>query len=150
MAEEKGRSFWSSPWTCGIAGCCLGCILIPVLFVTVLGGGLLGAGAFLWSSGASQVREAAIERATSHPAVIEALGEPIEPGWLPQGSVNIRDGEGEADFTIGLTGPRGEGRLHAVARRQGGGDWEFEVLELAVEGNDEVIDLLAEPDSRVL
>lgn len=147
MAEEKGRSFWSSPWTCGIAGCCLGCILIPVLFVTVLGGGAFWA----WrSSGASEVREEAIARATSHPAVIEALGEPIESGWLPEGRVHIGDGEGEADFSVDLTGPRGEGRLHAVARRQGGGDWEFEVLELAVEGSDEVIDLLAEPDTEVL
>jgi hypothetical protein len=146
MADRQGRSFWTSPWTCGIAGCCLGCVLIPIVFAAVVGGGAFWA---WWSSGASDVRDRAVERARSHPAVIDALGEPIETGWLPQGSVHLQNGEGEADFTLGLTGPRGEGRLYVKARRERG-EWDFEVLELRVEGRDEVLDLLDGSASQLL
>jgi hypothetical protein len=139
MAKREGRSFWTNPWTCGVAGCCLGCVLIPVIFVAAVGGGAYW---MMARSGALGVRDEAIARARAHPQVVEALGEPMEVGWLRDSSIHIDDDFGRARFSLPLSGPLGSGRLHVEAERRDD-DWEIQTMELDVEGRAEPIDLLA-------
>lgn len=84
----------------------------------------------------------AFERARAHPALTAELGEPIEPGWLPSGRIQVDDDGGSAQLEIPVSGPRGEARLHVDATRRGG---EWTLLELrAVLADGRSLDLLDE------
>lgn len=144
MAYRERKKWYESPWVWVTSGCCLGCVVVPLVLVGVFGAGIF----YLFKS--TGVRDEAVERARTHPAVVEALGEPIEAGWMIQGSINIHheggdpnEPSGEADFSLPLSGPEGEGRLYVRARRFGG-EWVYEELSLAVEGRGSPIDLLEE------
>lgn len=140
---ERGgeRAWYQNPWLWGAGGCCAGCILIPLLLVAILGGGIFYA---FTSSG---VQEEAMERLRAHPQAVAALGEPIEAGWMIQGSINLSNDEGTADFSVPVSGPAGEGRLYVVAFRRTG-EWTFEELLLRVEGGGGEIDLLAAAEAE--
>ena len=104
--------------------------------------------AWQWLVGMAELRRSdlygeAVERARSHPRVVEVLGEPVEPGWWVRGDAEPRGTSGRARLTVPLTGPGGRGRLDAEARRQGE-VWRFDRLEVVLPG-DEVVDLLAAP-----
>ena len=110
--------------------------------------GLLAGSCALFVGGAfgfirsSHVYQHALHRAQSHPTVIAALGEPIEPGWYLSGDFEFSDHSGSADFRFPISGPRGRGTLHVLARRVEG-QWEFERLEVEVKGQRQRIRLLA-------
>jgi len=87
----------------------------------------------------------AIAQARSSPAVLHELGQPIEPGWWVSGSINITGPTGSADFATTLRGPIGRGTLYVTAEKQAG-RWKYKVLEVAVEGKSERIDLLGDPN----
>jgi hypothetical protein len=72
--------------------------------------------------------------------VVDALGEPIEPGWYMSGSINVSGSSGEADIMIPISGPRGTGRIYAVATKSAG-RWSYEILEVEIDGQPERIDL---------
>jgi hypothetical protein len=74
------------------------------------------------------------------PRVIQALGSPVEPGWWIKGNVNVRNQTGEADIEFPISGPKGSGRVHAVATRESGG-WHYSELT-ATPQNGPPIDLL--------
>ena len=76
-------------------------------------------------------------------AAVEALGGPIEPGFFLAGSVHVSGPSGEAELSIPLHGPRGKGTLYLEATKRAG-RWEYSLLELAVDGTEKRIDLLAE------
>jgi hypothetical protein len=84
----------------------------------------------------------AVDRARSSPQVHAVLGEPVKIGWFVKGKVNVngRSG-GDADLSIPLSGPQGHGTLYATARKRAG-RWQYEVLEVAVDGRKERIDLV--------
>lgn len=88
----------------------------------------------------SDVYQHALQAATSHQAVIEALGEPIEPGWFVSGSINVAGSSGTADISIPIAGPKGHATIFAVARKSAG-RWAYDVLEVEVEGRVERINL---------
>lgn len=132
MAE---KSFWTNPWTCGVGGCCAGCIILPIAVVSIFGVGVFG---FLRSSDAFQL---AIEQARNHPEVIQRLGEPIEAGWIVSGNLQIDDKTSRADMQIPVSGPDGSGKLHVKARKIDG-EWSFEELVLYLDDSSESIDLL--------
>lgn len=131
--EERSRNL--TPWIWGGVGCCAGCIVIPVVLVAVLGGGVV----YLFRS--SGIQEEVLGRVRADPEAVAALGEPIEAGWLIQGSIHLSDDGGEADFSLPVSGPDGSGRVYVVAQRRAG-EWRFEELVLRVEGG-ATIDLLA-------
>ena len=60
------------------------------------------------------------------------LGEPIEAGLIPQGSISISGNSGEADLKIPIHGPRGGGAIFVVASKKAG-KWEYEVCEVELE-----------------
>ena len=95
-----------------------------------------------------------------------ALGSPLEGGAVGRSSEYTFDepGNGHADFIIRVSGPRGTGDLHVVAELRGatvknwirseirgvvvtlpeyeGTAWEFDKLELTLDGSPISIDLL--------
>lgn len=135
MTNERG-SWWNRNWSWLTAVTCVGCLgLLAGSFALLIG----GAFGFVRSS---PVYQHALHRAQSHPAVVAALGEPIEAGWYLSGDFEFTDHSGSADFRVPISGPRGTATLHVLARRIDG-QWEFERLEVEFEGQRAPIRLLA-------
>lgn len=88
----------------------------------------------------------ALARARTNPDVIEKIGEPLKAGWLASGSVNQSGSSGDAKLSIPISGPKGKGTLYLVAKKNAG-QWSFDVLQVAVVGEAQRIDLL-KPDEE--
>lgn len=82
----------------------------------------------------------AMARATSSPQVTTALGTPIDDGFLVSGNVRTSGGSGQASLEIPISGPQGKARIYVDAAKSGG-RWTFSILEVAVAGRPERIDL---------
>jgi hypothetical protein len=130
----------------------------PGLRAAVLGALVLVAAAGLVVTGVTALLRTenpyslALERARNDPALIAALGEPIEPGWLLSGRLKILEEAGSAQLEIPVHGPRGSARLRVEATRRGG---RWVLLELRAELDDgRRIDLLdadaGEPPGELL
>jgi hypothetical protein len=115
----------------------LGCFTAVAGFVAFVASIVLVVFGFVRSS---DVYQHALETASSHPAVIEALGEPVAPGWYVTGSINVQGPSGSADISFPISGPRGKATVFAAAKKRAG-RWDYEVLEVQVEGREERIDL---------
>lgn len=109
----------------------VGC-LTPVLCCGVFGAvTFLGVTKAIQSSG---VYAESLAKAVTNPEVKAALGSPVRPGMMMQGSINEANGAGEADFEIPLEGPRGQGTLYVSARKPAGGIWSYQRLEVEAVG----------------
>ena len=135
MPEKK---WWNNPWTCGVGGCCLGCVAIPLLMVGVFGIGIVG---LVSQTG---VYEDAAKLVRDHPVVIEQLGEPVETGWPRNVAINFDNGKGRASLSFPVSGPKGSGTLRVEARKETD-TWEYQRLDLEVDGGGEDFDLLEAP-----
>ena len=69
----------------------------------------------------------AMERTRSSPAVAEIIGSPVEDGLLARGNISTSGPSGEADLSIPVTGPHGEGVVNVVATKRAG-NWTYETL----------------------
>jgi hypothetical protein len=79
----------------------------------------------------------ALTRARNDPRVQETLGSPIETD-PPRLAVFEDDGAtGRAHFTVLLRGPKGAGRLSALAGKRNGA-WTFETLAVRLDGGREI------------
>lgn len=85
----------------------------------------------------------ALAKAKAEPAVIEALGSPIEDGMFVSGSTNVNGASGEANLAIPIHGPKGKGTLYVVAEKSVG-HWNYSNLVVEVAGTKQRIDLLHE------
>ncbi|NBT30153.1 MAG: hypothetical protein EBT18_11875 [Gammaproteobacteria bacterium] len=75
-------------------------------------------------------------------AAVAALGEPIEPGFSPKGNISLNNGEGTVDFQIGVSGPKGTGKIFVKGNKESGSSsWNYETWELKVDGQEEAIPL---------
>ena len=132
-------SWWSRNWKWALpAGCLI--LLVPPLLLTGFAGGIIAI--VFGSIKSTDVYEEALARAQAHPAVIEALGEPVEDRWWVSGQINATGSSGSADLAIPLRGSKGTATIYAVASKSAG-RWEYHTLEVEVEGRPERIDLLA-------
>jgi len=93
----------------------------------------------------SDAYQVALARARTSPGVVRELGEPVEPGWWVSGSINVSGPSGHADFETPLHGPSGRATLYVTAEKEAG-RWHYKVLEVAVEGKNDRINLLSEVD----
>lgn len=120
-------------------GCgCLGLIALIVAGVAILFFGLMGA---LKSSAPYEDTVALVQ---SHPEAIAALGEPIKAGMWLTGNISINNGEGEASFSVPVSGPDGSGTLFIEAeKRAGSKTWDYSRRELQIEGDDDRTILLS-------
>lgn len=79
----------------------------------------------------SDAYQLSLAHATTHPAVVADIGLPIEAGFFPVGNISTTGGRGDAEFTLTLSGPKGEGRAYVQSERRGGrwhltaSSWEF-------------------------
>jgi hypothetical protein len=87
----------------------------------------------------SDVYQEALRRAQNDPAVVAALGTPIEAGMLVSGSVNVDATGGHATLDFPISGPKGKGTVHAVATKSVAG-WEYSALTVKPD-NGPLIDL---------
>ena len=87
----------------------------------------------------------ALTRATANPQTVQALGEPIEPGYFVQGNISTQGASGEASFVIPLKGPKGSAKIYVDAT-QSAGLWEYKTLVVQIEGNHQRVDLLDDSD----
>jgi len=133
------KTWWDRNWFWVVPGGCLGCLGLALGSCALLLGGMLG------MVRSSDVGHMALERARSHPEVVEALGEPIDAGWLVSGQFAFDEQSGSASLVIPISGPRGSGRIHVEAHKTGG-QWRFDSLDVEIEGRDEPIQLLAPGD----
>ncbi len=120
---------------------CLGlgtCAGTAILFILVIGFIL---GIFLLIMGSfrsSPVYLQAMEAARADSRVVQALGTPIESGWLITGSISEQGISGDASLVIPISGSRKSGTLYASARKANG-VWEFYTLAVQVEGQDSLL-----------
>ena len=93
----------------------------------------------------SDVALEAVARAQANPAVAQRLGGRIEEGWLTSGSINVgTGGSGDANLTVPISGPKGNGTVYVTARRIAG-VWNYSQMIAGIESTGEKIDLLAGP-----
>ena len=90
----------------------------------------------------SDAYKMAVTRAKAHPAVIEALGTPIEEGLFLSGNTNVNGSSGEADLSVPLSGPKGKGTLYVVATKSAG-EWNYSKLVFA-KPDGQRVDLLSD------
>ena len=135
VAEPGKRRDWFSrnaKWAVPVG--CLGALLLFALFV----GGIFMLVFSMFRN--SEPYQQALERARQSPAVQQAVGTPIEPGWLTTGSYNESGPSGSADFAISIQGPKGKATLYVDARKEAG-KWTFRMLRVDTEAGLQ-IDLL--------
>ncbi len=132
---REERSWWSRNWFWALGCGCLLLLLVPLGLCSA------GVGWFVWTVRSHDAIEAALARAHANPAVVEALGEPLELGW--QGSFNFSTDGGvpRVEVDTRIHGPRGEGSFR-IRGRKPQDSWEFDRLEIWVDGTDQRIDLL--------
>ncbi|HLW63871.1 MAG TPA: cytochrome c oxidase assembly factor Coa1 family protein [Gemmataceae bacterium] len=124
--------FWSLP---------IGCLVVIAVC-----GGLVGGIAYMGLNiiKTSQPYTDAVNKAKADPAVQAALGNPVEAGWMMNGSVNQTNNNGvksgDADLTVPLTGPKGSGNVHVVGKVVNN-NWEYSKLEVTIDGTGQKIDL---------
>lgn len=127
MNATAERSWWQRNLKWVITAGVLLCLLFLGLFIGAI---LLLATTAMRSN---DVHRAAMEQVRAHPDAVAILGEPVEPGWLSSGSIEVNPRSGQADLGIPVSGPRGRGEVSVVAHKSAG-IWFFEQLQLQVEG----------------
>ena len=118
----------------GCVGC--GCLTVIIGVAAAVIFGLLGLRKLATESDVYKDSVAAI---AANPAAMEAVGTPLEPGWLIQGNFNSDNGNETVDMTIPVTGPKGAGTIRAVASKSAGApQWEYSTWQLDVEGREPI------------
>ncbi len=117
-----------------LGGCAGGFLLLAVIVAFI--GGIF----FLITSSfkSSPVYLQAMEAARSDSRVVQALGTPIDSGWLITGSTSEQGLSGDADLVIPISGPHKGGTLYASARKSNG-VWQFYTLAVQVDGDSQVV-----------
>jgi len=135
MTATAKPNWWSRNWKWTVPlGCALpiiACAGFIVLVVSVTFGLMKSSDAY----------KDAVARARASAAVTAALGTPLEEGFFVSGEVNVRNGSGQANLEIPISGPKGSGVIHVVGVKSSG-KWTYTTLEVAVKQTGTRIDLL--------
>ena len=136
MNSPENKGWFGRNWKWFVPVGCLSIILMIVVFIAAIVFFAFG------SIKSSIVYQDAMTKTRSNAAVIKELGEPIEPGLLVSGHINVTESSGEADLSIPVSGPKKSGTVYVVATKKMG-KWDINGLEVAVEGENKRINLLA-------
>jgi hypothetical protein len=120
----------------GLSGCVGSAIILGIVVSFVAGIFFV----IMSSFRSSPVYVQAMEAARKDPRVVQALGTPIESGWLISGSTSEQGLSGDANLVIPISGPRKGGTLYASARKANG-VWQFYTLAVQVDGQDSLLTL---------
>ena len=111
--------------------------MVVALFVLAVG----GIAAFLTMIASlmknSDPYQQAVGKAKESSAVVELLGEPIEEGFMPSGSVNTSGSSGSAQLDISLSGSIQGGTVYVQAGKTAG-TWSYDVLMFRADSGEEV------------
>jgi cytochrome oxidase complex assembly protein 1 len=133
--QTQPQGWFARHWKAVVGIGCLGLIILACAFV---------AGVFFLVMGgirSSDVYQQALAKANANPDVVLRVGQPIKPGWMVSGSINVSGPTGDADLAIPISGPKGKGTIYAVAKKSAG-EWTYSRLEVQVEGQPGRVDLL--------
>jgi hypothetical protein len=133
-SSPSGRNWWQRNWKWFVPTGCLSLIALGLAFVVCIILVVFGA------LKSTDTYKTAVSRAKADPRVQQALGTPIETGWLVSGSTNATVGSGSSELTIPIEGPRGKANIYVVATKSAG-DWEYSKMVVKVAGSNETIDL---------
>ncbi|MFT3711060.1 MAG: cytochrome c oxidase assembly factor Coa1 family protein [Archangium sp.] len=140
-APMNPPSWWSRNWKWVVP---VGCVVPMLCCLSFVGATYFGVSKAIESS---TVFTVALQNATANKDVQEKIGAPLKTGMGLNGSLNETNGNGSADFSVPLEGPRGKGKLRVVATGRNG-KWDYSVME--VEASDgTTIDLLAKPKDEL-
>jgi hypothetical protein len=89
----------------------------------------------------STVYQEALACAGKSSQVNDRIGNPLRPGRILSGELNVSGSTGTATMRIPITGPRGKGSIVLDARKVDG-TWIFRTLEVQIEGQSDVVNLL--------
>jgi cytochrome oxidase complex assembly protein 1 len=116
----------------------LGCFSVALLFLAFVGSILM---VVFTAMKSTDVYKDALARAKTDPAVIEALGSPINDGFLLSGNTNVNGASGESNLAIPISGPKGKGTIYVSANKSLG-RWTYSGLVVELGQAHERIDLL--------
>ncbi|MGD0366137.1 MAG: cytochrome c oxidase assembly factor Coa1 family protein [Acidobacteriaceae bacterium] len=115
-----------------------GCLFIFLLVAGGIGGILAIVEGSIKQSGAYTQ---ALAQAQANPQVTGLIGQPVTPGMFVSGNINVNGDSGDADISIPVSGPKGKGKVYAVAKKSAG-QWQFQTLQFGADGQADRIDLL--------
>jgi hypothetical protein len=141
VTQEEPKNWWQRNWKWFVPVGCLGVLVLFAALLTLIGTLVFG------MIKSSAVYKDALATTRSNPAVVQALGTPIEPGILVMGSINISGSSGNADLAIPISGPNGKGTIYAKATRAEG-KWTFSRLLVEIKESKEKIDLLEHGEDK--
>ena len=137
MTQTVQQKSWFSRnwlWVVPVSGC----LIIILLLVFGIGAAIFGVSKILTGN---EPYEYAMDLAKTDERVLTILGDPISSDGIMQGSITIKNSEGNADFKIPIKGPEGEGFVHVVAVKYDG-EWDYEELYVIIKETKEKINLL--------
>ncbi len=137
MSIPRSPSWWDRNWKWFVPAGCLTLLGLGLAFMA-------GTAYFIFAMMKSaEVYQDALRRAQSSPAVLQALGEPLEDGLYVAGNIQVNGPTGSADLSFPVSGPRGRGTVY-VRGAKSMGRWTLDELVVEVKASGERIDLLAE------
>jgi hypothetical protein len=128
-------TWWGRNWKWFVPAGCLTIVLLGVGFVATL---------VFFVFGMMKNTDAytdAVRAARDNPAVVAALGTPIEEGFMVSGSFNESGPSGTADLAIPLRGPHGAATVYVEAKKSAG-EWTYTKMVAEIEATHARIDLL--------
>ncbi|MGZ8851733.1 MAG: cytochrome c oxidase assembly factor Coa1 family protein [Thermoanaerobaculia bacterium] len=131
---QPQRGWWSRNWKWVVPVGCLSIVVMCVAFVGIIVAVVFGA------IKSTDAYTKALNTARNDPRVIQALGTPIEPGFLVTGNVNVDNDRGTANIDFPISGPKGKAKIHAVAEKSDG-KWKYSMMQAHIVDG-ETIDLL--------
>ena len=137
MDQPRTRNGWSRNWIWFVPVGCLSALLLLLGFVALI---LMLVFGLMKSSDAYQQ---GLLKARTDPAVIQALGSPIQDGFFTTGNINLNGASDHADLAIPVAGPKGKATLYVVADKSAG-VWSFSTLTVEVDATHQRMNLLKE------
>lgn len=130
MTLKSPPSWWDRNWKWFLPTLVIAIMVISVGFIATLVYLVFG---FIKKS---EPYQAGLALARENPALIEAIGEPLEPGWFSTGNIHYSGTVGYADISIPIKGPKGSATVYVEAVRKLG-NWEIKRAAVNIDGNGE-------------
>jgi len=137
MGESVEPSWWTRNWKWFVPVGCLSIIAIFAGFIALILTFVFG------MMKSSDVYIQALAKTRDNPAVVSALGTPLEAGYFISGRINVSGPSGDAELAIPVSGPKGKGTIYVVATKTAG-EWSYSQLVVQIEQTGQRIELLDE------
>lgn len=132
------KSWWGRNWKWFVPTGCLSLLVLVfgciALMVVVIFGAMKS----------TDVYKDALAKARANPAVINALGSPINDGMFLSGNTSVDGASGKADLAIPISGPKGKGTIYVTAAKSAG-QWTYTTLVVEIKETGTRIDLAKAP-----